>query len=86
MKENLLHLILICGIRVFLLRYVSFFIFINDLKLVCTCFAGLMSGLTVGILSIDMLDLELKMAIGSEEEIKNVSNKNNTYKLLGQNC
>jgi hypothetical protein len=32
-----------------------------------------MSGLTVGILSIDMLDLELKLAIGSEAERNNVS-------------
>lgn len=36
--------------------------------LVLVCFAGLMSGLTVGYLSIDDLVLELKAEIGSEEE------------------
>jgi metal transporter CNNM len=33
-----------------------------------TCFAGLMSGLTVGYLSIDDLVMELKMTTGTEEE------------------
>jgi hypothetical protein len=28
--------------------------------IVCSCFAGAMSGLTVGLLSIDMLELEIK--------------------------
>jgi hypothetical protein len=43
-----------------------------------------MSGLTVGILSIDMLDLELKLAIGSEAERKNVSySKTYKIKILG---
>ncbi len=35
-----------------------------------TCFAGMMSGLTVGLLSIDQLDLELKENIGTVEEQK----------------
>lgn len=33
-----------------------------------TCFAGLMSGLTVGYLSIDKIDLEVKMAIGTPSD------------------
>ena len=35
---------------------------LNDfiMYLVCTLFAGMMSGLTVGFMSIDKLDLELK--------------------------
>jgi len=36
--------------------------------MVLTCFAGLMSGLTVGYLSIDDLVLELKSANGSDEQ------------------
>jgi hypothetical protein len=32
-----------------------------------------MSGLTVGLLSIDMLELEITLEIGSEEEKKSVS-------------
>ena len=32
-----------------------------------------MSGLTVGLLSIDMLDLEIKIAIGTQAEMKQVS-------------
>lgn len=55
------------------MQCVSIFKNFNFVEIVCTCFAGLMSGLTVGILSIDMLDLELKLAIGSEAERKNVS-------------
>ena len=31
-------------------------------------FAGLMSGLTVGYLSIDKMDLEIKSSIGTAEE------------------
>jgi hypothetical protein len=42
-------------------------------SLVCSCFAGAMSGLTVGLLSIDMLELEITLEIGSEEEKKSVS-------------
>jgi hypothetical protein len=38
------------------------------MRLVCVLFAGLMSGLTVGYLSIDKLDLEIKQSIGTEEE------------------
>ena len=60
--------------------WVSININFNFIKIGCTCFAGLMSGLTVGILSIDMLDLELKLAIGSEAERKNVS-YSKTYKI-----
>ena len=36
----------------------------------CSCFAGVMSGLTIGILSINMLDLEIKTVIGNAEEIR----------------
>ena len=32
-----------------------------------------MSGLSVGLLSIDMLDLEIKIAIGTQAEMKQVS-------------
>ena len=35
---------------------------------VCTLFAGMMSGLTVGFMSIDKLDLELKLCSGSPSE------------------
>ena len=35
-----------------------------------TLFAGLMSGLTVGLLSIDTLELEMKMIHGTEEQKK----------------
>lgn len=35
---------------------------------VCVFFAGLMSGLTVGYLSIDKLDLEIKESIGTDIE------------------
>ncbi len=55
------------------MQLVSISIKFDFFEIACTCFAGLMSGLTVGILSIDMLDLELKLAIGSEAERKNVS-------------
>jgi metal transporter CNNM len=40
------------------------------IDLVLTIFAGLMSGLTVGYLSIDDLVLELRMSTGTEEEKK----------------
>lgn len=33
-----------------------------------TCFAGIMSGLTVGLLSIDTLELEMKMIHGTAEQ------------------
>jgi metal transporter CNNM len=38
------------------------------MNLVLTAFAGLMSGLTVGYLSIDDLVMELKATTGSDEE------------------
>lgn len=38
--------------------------------LIIVCFAGLMSGLTVGYNSIDSLQLELVLNGGSDEEIK----------------
>ena len=38
--------------------------------LACTLMGGFMSGLTVGLASIDKLDLEIKIAIGTEEEKK----------------
>ena len=38
------------------------------LNLVLTCFAGMVSGLTVGYLSIDDLLMELKMTTGTDEE------------------
>lgn len=41
------------------------------LAVLCVCTAGLMSGLTVGLLSIDDLQLELKMKTGTEEEKRN---------------
>jgi hypothetical protein len=37
-----------------------------------TLFAGVMSGLTVGFLSIDKLDLEIKASIGTQEEKRQV--------------
>ena len=39
----------------------------------CTFMGGMMSGLTVGLLSIDMLDLEIKIAIGTQAEMEQVS-------------
>ena len=33
-------------------------------------FAGVMSGLTIGILSINMLDLEIKTKVGTAEEVR----------------
>lgn len=47
--------------------------------IVLVCFAGLMSGLTVGYLSIDKLDLEIKSAIGTPEEKRYVSPNSITY-------
>ena len=38
--------------------------------MILTCFAGIMSGLTVGLLSIDTLELEMKMIHGTEEQKK----------------
>ncbi len=38
------------------------------MTIVLTMFAGLASGLTVGYLSIDKLDLEIKQKIGSDED------------------
>jgi len=38
------------------------------LSVFLTCFAGLMSGLTVGFLSIDKLDMKIKEIHGSKEE------------------
>ena len=35
-----------------------------------TCFAGLMSGLTVGYTGIDELDLKVKLENGTDEEVK----------------
>ena len=49
------------------------FQFVNNIIIiyaVLVIFAGLMSGLTVGYLSIDTLDLEIKQAIGTPEEKK----------------
>ena len=40
--------------------------------IVLVCFAGMMSGLTVGYLSIDKLDLEIKSAIGTESDKRSV--------------
>ena len=53
------------SVSIFLIKFSPF--------LVCSCFAGAMSGLTVGLLSIDMLDLEIKAQIGTDEEKKRVS-------------
>ena len=38
------------------------------LALMCTCIAGIMSGLTVGLLSIDTLELEMKLLHGTDEQ------------------
>ena len=40
---------------------------------VLTLFAGLMSGLTVGMLSIDKMDLEIKSVIGTDAEKRQVN-------------
>lgn len=50
----------------------DWYMFIS-LAIFCTAFSGLMSGLTVGLLSIDQLDLEIKLKIGSIHEKKSVS-------------
>ena len=47
--------------------------FANISNVVLTCFAGIMSGMTVGFLSIDKLDLEIKLMIGTPEEKRQVS-------------
>jgi metal transporter CNNM len=39
-----------------------------------TCYAGIMSGLTVGLLSIDTLELEMKMIHGTDEQKKLAKN------------
>lgn len=44
------------------------------LATLCTCFAGICSGLTVGLLSIDVLDLEIKLIIGTEAEKRSARN------------
>ena len=44
--------------------------------------AGLMSGLTVGFLSIDKLDLEIKKSIGTPEEKRQVMLINSSKLLL----
>ena len=41
---------------------------LTNLFLVCAMWGGLMSGLTVGLLSIDELELELKLMTGTDEE------------------
>jgi hypothetical protein len=46
----------------------SAFWFNIGMAVVCTFFAGLMSGLTVGYLSIDSLDLELKLKGNNKEQ------------------
>lgn len=48
--------------------YIYFYQIINNDDLVLTCFAGCMSGLTVGYLSINDLDLEMKLKTGTAEE------------------
>ena len=58
-----------------MLLYVSRHIFFNDvfMEIVCTLWGGLMSGLTVGLLSIDKLELELKVKTGEKVEKDRVS-------------
>lgn len=46
------------------------YIIFSLVSLLVVCFAGAMSGLTVGLLSIDPLELEIKVAKGTEEERK----------------
>ena len=46
----------------------------NFTLIVCTLFAGMMSGLTVGFMSIDKLDLELKLCSGTPSEKRAVNN------------
>lgn len=38
------------------------------ISIILTCIAGIMSGLTVGLLSIDTLELEMKMLHGTDEQ------------------
>ena len=47
--------------------------FYVTISIICSCFAGVMSGLTIGLLSIDMLDLEITLLIGAPEKKKSVS-------------
>ena len=44
------------------------FVIQKSYLIVLVLFAGLMSGLTVGMLSIDKMDLEIKSIIGTEAE------------------
>ena len=53
--------------------YSSDWYFYISLSIFLSCFAGVMSGLTIGLLSIDMLDLEITLLIGAPEKKKSVS-------------
>lgn len=44
------------------------FILFGIISIICVLFGGLMSGLTVGLLGIDELELEMKLATGTPEE------------------
>ena len=56
--------------NVLLLPFVSIILVYIQIYIACTLTGGIMSGLTVGLLSIDMLDLEIKIAIGTQAEMK----------------
>ena len=53
--------------------YSSDWWFYISISIFCSCFAGVMSGLTIGLLSIDMLDLEICLLIGAPDKKKSVS-------------
>jgi metal transporter CNNM len=57
-------------------KSLSEYLIFSGLSLICVLFGGLMSGLTVGLLGIDELELELKVSSGTPEE------KNSSKKIL----
>ena len=66
-KRNFRRLSQKIGGLVLVLQFVSIQRFMtNSYFIVCTFWGGLMSGLTVGLLSIDELELELKQFTGTE--------------------
>lgn len=56
---------------------ISEFLIFSGVSIFCVLFGGLMSGLTVGLLGIDELELEIKLSSGTPEE------KESAKKILG---
>ena len=71
--EKKLSLTALSGMDISPSQYVSIIASLIYLIPVCSLFSGAMSGLTVGLLSIDMLELEIQAQIGTEAEKASVS-------------